>query len=197
MDEQHWTRTAVVEPLHQLEHVRAVGRGRRRPRRLRRLAEELVQGDDRRRARGRDRRALEQRVRGRVDRRRLVRVGWLADEGRQVKLEIGRSGPVVAKSLGDDGAARRDDDTRLREQRAHFRSNAPLRIVDPDRRRSRDSTRILGLTRHGTRRAAERCTGKEGGHGSDDPPARPANPNDHGDSPAGSACLRGHHLTST
>ena len=29
VNEQHWPRTAVVEPLHQLEHVRAVGRVRR------------------------------------------------------------------------------------------------------------------------------------------------------------------------
>ena len=127
---------ALGEPLHQRQDVCAIRGVGRLPGRGDIRALELIERDPRRRAvGGRDRLRI-QRVGGRHDRGGVGRSVGLADDPRQMQLEVGRADTRLPEGRAECGSARGDDDSRPREDRPNVRLHGALPVVDPQRARS-------------------------------------------------------------
>ncbi len=137
-DEEDGPAAPRGEQARPLQHVRAISRGRRRPRCRRRRPEELVHRDDRRRARGGEHGEVED-LRG--TRRKHVGIGGSrrrADPRVQVHVPVDglRAGGARGCRIRLAGAG--DDDTGTPEHRQQL-SRA---VVDPERLRVGQPARV-------------------------------------------------------
>jgi len=130
--QQERARAPLGESLEEREHVRAVLRGRRRPRRGQLRAKELVLRQQRVVAARGGNGGVEELVRARLDRRRVGRLRRRADAVVHVEVEVDglrAPGPQLRRN---QEVRRRSDDPRPGEDRRPERDH-PVGVVDPER----------------------------------------------------------------